>query len=199
MAVTDAEVESLRFHLGYGNVSGLGANAYTPDGFKELFDEVIAPNLTTGAETTGTTSVSEAGLATITVGALTGIVVNARLVVDVGDAVEIVVVRSLGVLSFSAVFAAEHEAPFPVAVMGGQARLRLLLHRADAAWQAKQSSDIGDVAGLKRIEGDVEWFPGGNTLEERERAYESVVRELEFLCRVKSLRGKRRCGQLEAY
>ena len=130
---------------------------------------------------------------------MTDIAVNARLVVDVGDAAEIVVVRSLGVLSFTAVFAADHAASCPVAVMSGEARLRLLLHRADSTWQSMQSSDVGDVAGLKRIEGDVEWFPGGNTLKERTAAYEAIVGELSFLCRVESLRGRRRSGQLEAY
>ena len=62
-----------------------------------------------------------------------------------------------------------------------------------------QSSDVGDVAGLKRIEGEAEWFPGGGTLKERTAAYEAIVGELAFLCRVESQRGRRRSGQLEAY
>ncbi len=197
MAVSDDEIESLRFHLGYGNLSEDGP--YTADGFRAVFYQVIQPNLTTGAETTATTSVGAAGLATVTVGALTGIAANARLLVDVGDAMEIVVVRATGVLAFTAAFAAEHTQPYPVAAIGGQQRLRILLHRADAAWQAFSSSDVGDVAGLKRIEGDVEWFPGGNTLKERKASYESIVEELAFLCRVESRRGHKRCSQLEAY
>jgi hypothetical protein len=196
MAVTDDEIESLRFHLSYGNLAEDGP--YTPDGFRAVFYQVIQPNLTGGAETTASTSISEAGTATVTVASLTGIATNARLVVDVGDAVEIVVVRATGVLTFTAAFALAHAAPYPVAVMGGQARLRLLLHRADAAWQAMQAGDVGDVAGLKRIEGDVEWFPGGDTLKGREKAYERVVLELSRLCRVEPV-GMGRCGQLEAY
>ena len=196
MSISDQEVESLRHHLGYGNLTEDGP--YTADGFRSVFYQVIQPNLSTAAETT-TSSAASAGLSTVTVGSLTDIAVNARLVVDVGDAAEIVVVRSLGVLSFTAVFAADHAASCPVAVMSGEARLRLLLHRADSTWQSMQSSDVGDVAGLKRIEGDVEWFPGGNTLKERTAAYEAIVGELSFLCRVESLRGRRRSGQLEAY
>jgi hypothetical protein len=197
MAASDDLIESLRFHLGYGCLSEDGP--YTADGFRAVFYQVIQPNLTAGAETTSTTTVSEAGLATITVGSLTGIAAHSRLVVDVGDATEIVVVRATGVLALTATFALPHTQPYPVAVLGGEQRLRLLLHRADASWQAMQSGDVGDVAGLKRIEGDVEWFPGGNTLRERTKAYEAVVNELSILCRVESLRGRRCSGQLEAY
>ncbi len=197
MAVTDAEIESLRFHLGYGNLGD--QSLYTPDGFREVFYQEIQPNLTGDTETTATTSATASATGTIAVGSMTGIVTHARLVVDVGDATEIVVVRAVGVSSFTAAFALDHAQPYPVAVMGGQARLRLLLHRADALWQAKQSSDISDVAGIKRIEGDVEWFPGGNTLDDREKAYEKVVGELMWLCQVKPRRGDCRTGQLEAY
>lgn len=195
MAVSDDEIESLRFHLGYGNLSEDGP--YTADGFRAVFYQVIQPNLTTAAETTATTAAS-VGLSSVTVASLTGIAAHTRLVVDVGDAAEVVVVRSVAGSEFSAVFAAEHSASCPVAVMSGEARLRLLLHRADATWQSMQSSDVGDVAGLKRIEGEAEWFPGGGTLKERTAAYETVVVELSMLCRVESLRGRKRSGQLEA-
>ncbi len=196
MAVSDDEIESLRYHLGYGNVDS-GGYPYTPDGFLELFRHVIQPNLTSGAETTASTSAS-AGNSTVTVGSLTDIAANARLVVDVGDAAEIVVVRSTGVLTFSAVFANAQTAPYTVAVRGGEQRLRLLLHRADASWQAMQSGDVGDVAGIKRIEGDVEWFPGGDTLKGRERAYRSIQFELSRLVRV-PVADSGCGGQLEVY
>jgi hypothetical protein len=196
MAVTDDEIESLRFHLSYGNLAEDGP--YTADGFRAVFYQVIQPNLTGGAETTATTSVGEAGIATVTVGSLTGIAANARLVVDVGDAAETVVVRATGVLSFTATFALPHTQPYPVAVMGGQARLRLLLHRADAAWQAMQAGDVADVAGIKRIEGDIEYFKSAELLRAREKAYETIVRQLAKLCRVKP--ADQGCsGQLEAY
>jgi hypothetical protein len=195
MAVSDDEIESLRFHLSYGNLGDDGP--YTPDGFRAVFYQVVQPNLTSGAQTTATTSAS-AGSSSVTVSSLTDIAANTRLVVDVGDAVEVVVVRSTAGSAFTAVFTADHEAPFPVAVMGGEQRLRLLLHRADAAWQAMQAGDVTDVAGIKRIEGDVEWFPGGNTLKERRATYRNIVGELSRLCRV----APADCGptgQLEAY
>ncbi|HEX5076797.1 MAG TPA: hypothetical protein VFW03_26555 [Gemmatimonadaceae bacterium] len=196
MAVTDDEIESLRFHLGFGNLSEDGP--YTADGFRAVFYQVVQPNLTAGAETTASTAAS-VGLSTVTVVSLTGIVARARLVVDVGDAEEIVVVRSVGVLSFSAVFAAAHAANFPVAVMGGEARLRMLLGRADSAWQSMQAADIGDDAGLKRIEGDLEWFQGDERLRIRRSLYEATVAELAWLCNVEPRRGKKRGCQLEAY
>jgi hypothetical protein len=181
VAVTDDEIESLRFHLSYGNLSEDGP--YTPDGFQAVFYQVIQPNLTTGAMTTASGSAT-AGISSVTVADITGIAAQTRLVVDVGDAAEVVVVRSVGASAFTAQFAADHTAPFPVAVMSGEARLRLLLHRADATWRATQAADIGASAGLKRIEGDVEWFPGGNTLQGRQKAYRAVVGELSRLVRV---------------
>lgn len=196
MAVTDAEIENLRFHLGYGNIA-IGAYPSTPDGFRELFTQVIAPYLTGDTETTASTDAA-VGTSTVTVASMTGIVVNARLMVDVGDLTEIVAVRAVAASSFTAVFANAHTANFPVAVMGGQARLRLLLHRADATWQAMQSSDVGDAAGIKRIEGDIEWFPGGGTLKERRKSYDAVVNELSRLTRVPRA-DVRSGGQLEAY
>jgi hypothetical protein len=198
MPLTDAEVESLRFHLGYGNIDGVGASAYSPDGFLELFRDVVAPNLTGDVETTASTSASE-GISSVTVADTTGIVAHARLLVDVGDAAELVTVRAVSGSAFTAAFTAEHAAPFPVALWGGHARLRRLLHFADTLWQAKQSSDVADVAGLKRIEGDVEWFPGGNTLEEREAAYQRVVLELWRLCQVEPRTFDKRTSQLEVY
>ena len=53
MVLTASEVEAIRFHLGYGNIN-VGAYPYTPDGFYELFTDVVAANLSTGAETTAT-------------------------------------------------------------------------------------------------------------------------------------------------
>jgi hypothetical protein len=196
MAVNDDEVESLRFHLGYGQV-GTGAYPYTPDGFHELFHQVIQPNLTTGAATTASTSAT-AGVSSVTVASLTDIAAQTRLVVDVGDAVEVVVVRSTSGSAFTATFAADHAAPFPVAVMSGEARLRLLLHRADATWQAMQAGDISDTAGIKRIEGDLEYFANAELLKVRQKSYRRVVEELSRLVRV----APADCGptgQLEAY
>lgn len=184
MAITSSEVESLRFHLGYGNV-GVGAYPYTPDGFKELFEQVIGPNLTGDTETSATSSTTAGAVATVTPASMTGIVAYARLVCDVGDDAEIVTVRSVTATTFSARFAKAHAGSWPIALLGGQARLRLLLGQADTAWQAMQDASVGSTAGLKQVDkGDVEWFQGFQVLKDRLSHYRAIVGEISSLVRV---------------
>jgi len=189
MAVTDAEIESLRYHLGYGNL-GVGGYPYTPDGFLELFRDVIQPNLTGGTETTATTAITAGSTTAVTPASMTGIVVNARLVVDVGDLAEIVPVKSVTLTTFSAVFVSAHPASgYPIALLGGQARLRYLLHRADSAETLSLAADVGLLAGLKQVDkGDVEWFQSGSggssVLITRQKAYQQIRRQLSSLVRV---------------
>ena len=54
--LTTAEIENLRFHLGYGNLQ-VGAYPYTPDGFFELFTNVIKPYLSDAEATSATTAI----------------------------------------------------------------------------------------------------------------------------------------------
>lgn len=200
MAISDSEVESLRFHLGYGNIN-VGAYPYTPDGFKELFKDVVAPNLTGDVETSSVTPITGGNVATVTPLSMTGIVTNARLVVDVGDDAEIVAVRSVTVTAFSARFAKAHSAGYPVALLGGQARLRLLLGQADTAWQALQDPSVGSTAGLKQVDkGDVEWFQGFQVLKDRLSHYRSITAQISSLVRVPMCGEQGRGRQeLEAY
>jgi hypothetical protein len=204
MALVDAEIQSLRHHLGYGNVS-TGAYPYTPDGFYEVFTSVISPNLQTGAETTSSTAVAAVGTATIVVASATDIVANSRLVIDVGDDAEIVVVKSVAATSVSAKFAKTHSGTYPVALMSGVARLRMLLHAADVAWSGLQSSAMTSTAGIKRVEGDVEFFESGMSGMTAKLAgvrahYESIADEISSLVRVprRGARGEGR-GSVEAY
>lgn len=201
MALTDAEVESLRFHLGYGNI-GIGAYPSTPDGFYELFSDVIAPNLTTGTETTSTTAVAAAGIQAVTPAAMTDIVVGARLYIDVGDDAEVVVVKSVSVTAFTARFTLTHPSSgYPVALDSGTARLRALLHTATRAWERKQSSSVTKTAGLKSVgQGEVEWFEGGKVLADTEAHYRAIVGEISRLVRVAPCDdGLGVVTQLEAY
>jgi hypothetical protein len=198
VALSTAEGESLRFHLGYGNV-GVGAYPYTPDGFKELFEQVIAPNLTGDTETTATTAVTAGRNATVTPVSMTGITVNARLVVDVGDDAEIVVVKAVTATTFSAKFALAHPASgYPVALLGGQARLRLLLHRADQAWEALQNGDIGETTGLKKVD-EVEFYQGMWLERGKLAQYRIIVGQLSSLTRVQPVGGCGGSQSLEAY
>ena len=175
MALSTAEVESLRFHLGYGNMSVSG-HPYTSDGFYEIFTQIISPNLSTSTETTSTTSVSAAGITTITLGSVTLITPYTRLIVDVGDAAETVVVRAVSGSTITATFAKAHTQPYPVAVLSGVSRLRQLLHSADTAWATLQSADITGSAGIKQLgQGEIEWFAPS-------AVYLSVLRHYTGIC-----------------
>lgn len=201
MALTDAEVESLRFHLGYGNLD-YGAYPYTPDGFKEIFDQVIGPNLTGTTETTASTAITAGSTVTVTPVSMTGIVVHARLVIDVADAVEIVSVRAVTLTTFTAAFANAHTGTYPVALLGGTARLRMLLAQADKAWQSIQDTTVATTSGLKSVDkGDVVWKDDGSadTLKTRRKVYQDIVASISSLVRVEPRWAGDSTGRLEAY
>jgi len=202
--LTDAEVESLRFHLGYGQI-GLGAYPSTPDGFYELFHDVIQPYLTSGEETSSTTAIV-AGAATVTPLSMTGIAVHAQLVIDVGDLAEIVVVKSVTATTFTAVFAFAHPASgYPIAVLSGVSRLRMLLWLADKAWGLIQSGSSSSsssllTGGLKKVD-EIEWHPSGSTMTTMQSYvanYRNILALISSLVRVPIFGDN--CGHLmEAY
>lgn len=200
MALTDSEIQALRFHLGYGNID-VGAYPYTPDGFQYLFESVIAPNLEVVASTTATTSATAGATTTVTVGSIASIAAWTQLIVDVGDDAEVVAVRATSGLTFTAYFAKAHTQPYPVAVSSGEARLRYLLWQADKAWQTLQSSGITKTAGLKQLgQGEIEWFPNGSVLTDTRAHYDSIVESISNLVRVEPARRKpSRGGSLEVY
>ncbi len=190
MALTSSEIESLRFHLGYGNIS-VDSWPYSADGFVALFEQVIAPNLTGSTETTATTAITAGTSATVTPVSMTGIVAHAKLVIDVGDDVELVTVRSVTVSTFSAKFTKAHPSSgYPVALMGGHARLRMMLNQADQAWQAMQDASIGATAGLKSVDkSDVVWQDNFQVLKDRERHYQAIVSQIASLVRIDPIGG----------
>lgn len=204
MALTDAEIQSLRYHLGYGVLNGLSADLYTGDGYLALFEDVVRDSLETAEETTGTTTVAADATTAVTVASITGITARAQLVIDVGDDVEVVVVRSVSGSTFTAKFAKAHTQPYPVAVMSGEARLRMLLWDADVAWQKCQASGITDASGLKSLDnGGIVWKDGtdSSVLAETLAHYRSIVMAISSLVRVPPAwaKAKAACGTLEAY
>lgn len=193
MPATDDQIEALRYHLGYGNI-GVGGYPYTPDGFKELFEQVIQPNITEGAETTSTTAISAAGIATVTPASMTGLATHVALIVDVGDDEERVEVRSVTATTFTARFAKAHAVPgWPIAVASGLTRLRSLLREADRLNAEVTGASTTETAGLKSVgRGAIEWYPGGAVMAEKAKQYIAVVGELSTLVRVEPLRSPRR-------
>lgn len=184
MALTDSEIQSLRFHLGYGNQDQ--ETPYTEDGFQAIFEQVIAPGLQTAASTTASTAVTAGTTTTVTVAAITDIVARAQLVVDVGEDAEVVYVKSVSGLTFTAKFVNAHPASgYPVAVMSGESRLRFLLAKADAAFERLTSGAITKTAGLKQLgKGEIEWFPGGAVLADVRKHYTAICDQIAALVAV---------------
>jgi hypothetical protein len=198
MPATTAEIESLRYHLGYGNI-GVGGYPYTPDGFKELFDQVVGPSITDGAETTSVTAVTAAGIAVVTPASMTGISARIVLVVDVGADEETIEVRSATSTSFVARFAKAHAEPgWPLAVESGLTRLRSLLREARRLDGEIAGTATTETAGLKSVgRGAIEWYAGGASAE-RVSQYIGVVNKLSSLVRVEPIRPLRSVTKLEA-
>lgn len=192
-------MESLRFHLGYGNLDG--ARLYHRNGFKGFFDQVIAPHLTTGPETSATTAITAGATVAVTPASMDGIAPYTRLVVDVADAAEVVTVRSTTPTTFTATFAKAHPASgYPIAVESGVTRLRMLLQAADAAWQKMQSASITSAAGLKQLgRGEIEWFGTGAVLKDTRSHYDAIVNEIASLVGVSPVRSGGCAIRLEAY
>lgn len=200
MALTTEEIESLRFHLGYGNIGAMGA-PYTPDTFLEIFSQVVSPNLSTGTETSATTAITAGATVVVTPAAMTDIAAYGTLVVDVGEDAEVVVVKAVTVSTFTAAFAKAHSsAGYPIATMSGTARLRMLLWDADAAWKVLNSKGIISRAGIKKVD-EVEFFEDGAYMSERVSQYVNIVTSIAALVQVAPNWAETKSGRcrLEAY
>ena len=184
MALTDGEVESLRFFLGWGNLN-VRAYPYTRDGWWEALYGVVQQNLTDGAETTASVAISAAGIVTVTPASMTDIVTHARLVIDVGDDEETVTVRSVTATTFSARFAKAHAANYAIAVESGVTRCRQLLTKAYAVLSVLVGSKITSSAGLKMVgQGEVEWFGPSAVLTATGSQLDAIRRQLSALVRI---------------
>lgn len=185
MSLTTSEIESVRFHLGYGNL-GTGAVLYTRDGFLEFFSGVVSTYLSTATETTATTAVTAGASTTVTPVSMTDVAVGAQLVVDVADACEIVTVRSVTATTFTSVFLYAHPVTgYPVLLMSGKARLRYLLGTAERLWQKLQSSSVTGSLGIKQLgQGEIEWFGPRSVYDGLMRQYRGIVDQMSLLVRV---------------
>jgi hypothetical protein len=200
VSLTTSEIESLRAHLDYGNLT-TGAQPYSVDGFNSLFTTVIAPNLGTATETSSTTLIA-AGIVVVTPVDMTDIVAGCTLVVDVGEDAEVVQVKAAAASTFTARFAKAHAASgYPIALMCGKARLRFLLAQADRLWAKRQGSDITQTAGLKQLgQGEIEWMNGASgVIADVSSQYAQIVADIASLCRVAPSGAGADHGALEMY
>lgn len=185
MTLSAAEIESVRFHLGWGNIS-VAAQPYTPDGFYEVFNNIVSPYLSTSTETTAATAVTANTTTVVTPAAMTLITVGTQLVVDVGEAAEIVMVAATAPTTFTAAFTKAHATSgYPVLVMCGKARLRYLLYRADTAWTKMQSSGVAGSMGIKQLgQGEIEWFAPDAVYQGVLTQYLGILAQISSLVRV---------------
>lgn len=198
MTLTASELDSLRFHMGHGNIN-TGAYPNTAEGMYELYYNVISPQLSTNTETSSTTAVTAGTTQAITLGSVSNITVNTRLIVDVGDLAEIVTVKSISGSAVTCTFANAHPSSgYPVAVMAGLPRLRMLIHSADKAWATLQSSSVTGTAGIKQLgNGEIEWFEGGAVYKQVLQHYNGIVAQISRLIRVAPVGGG--SGRVELY
>lgn len=199
--LTNTEVERLRGHLGYGMIQ-VGGYPWTPDGFFELFYNVIAQYLSSAAETTATTAITANTIAVVTPASMTGIAVNERLIVDVADDAEIVTVKAVTLTTFTARFLKAHTAAgYPISIDSGVPRLRYLLTQADLAWAALLDKSVGNSSGLKSLaREEVVWFGPYAVLKGKLDHYKAIVLEIARLIRVEPVPyPDERSSQMEAY
>lgn len=201
MAVlTPLEVERIRFHLGYGNLN-VGAYPWSPDGFFELFTNVIAVYLSDATTTTATTAIDASGgpvivavtpasmAVTLSDGTASTITPGMRLIIDNDDDAEIVVVKSVTGTTFSAKFQNSHDASgYQVALEVGTSWLRYLLHRADRVHQAMLGPLVTATAGLASVDKqETVWVGQNSVIKAIYTQYQAIVGEISRLVRVDSL------------
>ena len=201
MALTAQEIDSVRNHLGYGNLNI--TTPYTGDGGLSMFEDVVSPALSTANETTATEEIEAGAIAVVTPVSMTGIDLWVSLVVDVGEAAEIVVVQAVTLTTFTARFQNAHSSfGYPIGTLRGTTRLRQLLWQAEQASSLLYASSTVAAAGLKSVDkGDVVWFEGGRFLKDRLDHYMGIVCAMASLLDVRHQRGcgPGRVNQLETY
>lgn len=168
MALTDAEVQRIRYELGYPNLS-TSVEPYI--GIVAVFEQVIQPYTLGGATTTSATPVTAATAPTpqtLTLASATGFAAGDVVVVDVDVRQERATIQSLSGASMTVQLSLAHSGTYPVVVEGGESIIRDILRElrlisSGMNGQAGTISTIRSRVGLKKVD-DVEFFGGGNTL-----------------------------------
>lgn len=169
MALTDAELQRIRYELGFVNMD-TAAEPYI--GIAAFFTQVLQPYLLTGAATTSSTTVTAAGTPTpqsLILASAAGINVGDIVVVDVDARQERATIQSLIGSSATMQLSLAHVGTYPVVVEGAEGiirdilrELRLLSTGMNGA--ASAFSSFRSRAGIKAVVGEVEFFGGGQTL-----------------------------------
>ena len=161
MALTDAEIQRVRYELGYPNLS-TAAEPYI--GIAAVFSQVIQPYTLSGAQTTSSTPVTAADSPTpqsLTLADPTGFEAGAVVLVDVDARQERATVQSIAGASMTVQLSLAHTGTYPITVEGGESIIRDILRELRAV--ADAISNLKDRVGLKRAD-EIEFFGGGQTL-----------------------------------
>lgn len=156
MALTDSEVQRIRYELGF-NVLSVSAEPYI--GVTALFEQVIQPYLTTGASTTSSTAVSAATTptpVTLTLAIGTGFETGCRVVVDVDSRQEIATAQLVSGTSLTVLLSKTHSGTYPVTVEGGESIVREILGKIRNVADRIEGAAI--KAGIKKVD-EIEFFP----------------------------------------
>lgn len=168
MALTDAEVQRIRYELGYPNLD-TAAEPYI--GIAAVFDQVIQPYMLGGASTTSATPVTAATTPTptsIVLSSATGFAAGDVVVVDVDARQERATIQSLSGATATVQLSLAHTGTYPVVVEGGESIIRDILKELRLLTSGMNGSagvmtTMQSRLGLKKVD-DVEFFGGGNTL-----------------------------------
>lgn len=161
MALTDSEIQRVRYELGYPNLD-TAAEPYI--GIVAVFTQVIQPYTLSGASTTSSTPVTAASSPTpqsLTLASATGFAAGAVVLVDVDARQERATVQSLSGSSMTVQLSLAHSGTYPVTVEGGESIIRDILRELRLV--ADAISSLKDRVGLKKAD-EIEFFGGGNTL-----------------------------------
>lgn len=161
MALTDSEIQRLRYEMGYPNLA-TAAEPYI--GIVAVFEQIIQPYTLGGAATTSSTPVTAASTPTpqsLVLVDATDFVAGAVVIVDVDTRQERATVQSVSGLSITLQLSLAHTGTYPVVLEGGESIIRDIL--AELRRVSDAIGNLRDRVGLKRAD-EVEFFGGGQTL-----------------------------------
>lgn len=168
MALTDAEVQRIRYELGYPNMT-TAAEPYI--GIAAVFEQVIQPYLLSGASTTSSSPVTAATTPTPTaviLSSATGFAAGNVVIIDVDARQERATIQAISGSTITVQLSLAHSGTYPVTVEGGESIVRDILRELRLLASGMNGSagvmtTMQSRLGLKKVD-DVEFFGGGNTL-----------------------------------
>lgn len=156
MSLLDSEIRRIRAELGF-NVLKVTAEPYIS--ITQIFEQVVQANVTAGAITTSSTSVTatsaDPAVVALTLADPTGFNAYDRVVVDVDSLQEYATVRSLTGSSISVLLALGHTGTYPVTVEGGESLIRAKLRKIITL--ETQIDELAPAGAVKKSD-DVEFF-----------------------------------------